>query len=180
MSEKQLSDKTMKLIVVMGVSGCGKSSVARALAGHFDYEFVEADDFHPQENIDHMASGHSLTDEMREPWIQLLQAHLKQSAKSERSCVLSFSGLRRLHRAKIRDLPFASLFLHLEGDKELIKSRIEARADHFMPSSLLDSQYQTLEAASKKEHIVSIDISQTIEEVINSATTYTTQHFTNK
>ena len=170
----------MKLIVVMGVSGCGKSSIASALAEHFNYEFVEADDFHPQENIDHMASGHSLTDEMREPWIQLLQAHLKQSAKSGRSCVLSFSGLRRLHRAKIRDRPFDSLFLHLEGNKDLIASRIDARAGHFMPSSLLESQYQALESASRKEHIVSIDISKTVDQVISLAITQTTQHFTNK
>ena len=175
-----MSDTSMKLVVVMGVSGCGKSSIANALAEHFNYEFVEADDFHPQENIDHMASGHSLTDEMREPWIQLLQAHLKQSAKSGRSCVLSFSGLRRLHRAKIRDLPFDSLFLHLEGNKDLIASRIEARTGHFMPSSLLESQYQALESASRKEHIVSIDISKTVDQVISLAITQTTQHFTNK
>ena len=175
-----MSDTSMKLVVVMGVSGCGKSSIASALAEHFNYEFVEADDFHPQENIDHMASGHSLTDEMREPWIQLLQAHLKQSAKSGRSCVLSFSVLRRLHRAKIRDLPFDSLFLHLEGNKDLIASRIDARAGHFMPSSLLESQYQALESASKKEHIVNIDISKTVDQVISLAITQTTQHFTNK
>jgi gluconokinase len=163
MSEKQ------KLIVVMGVSGSGKSSVAQALAAHFKVEFVEADDFHPIENREHMANGLALNDAMREPWIALLQAHLKQSARSGRSCVMSFSGLRRLHRAKIRDLPFDSLFIHLEGDQQLIAERINARTDHFMTVDLLDSQYQTLESASKKENIVSIDIDQSLELVIADA-----------
>ncbi|MBL4673597.1 MAG: AAA family ATPase [Arenicella sp.] len=160
MSEKQ------KLIVVMGVSGCGKSSVAQALATHFKIEFVEADDFHPLENREHMANGLALNDTMREPWIALLQAHLKQSARSGRSCVMSFSGLRRLHRAKIRDLPFDSLFIHLEGDRQLIAKRMNARVDHFMTASLLESQYQTLESANKKETIISIDIDQSLELVI--------------
>lgn len=163
MNEKQ------KLIVVMGVSGCGKSSVAQALATHFKVEFVEADDFHPQENKQHMAKGLALSDAMREPWIALLQAHLKQSARSGRSCVMSFSGLRRSHRAKIRDLPFDSLFIHLEGDQQLIAERINARADHFMNANLLDSQYKTLESASKKETILSIDINQSLELVIADA-----------
>jgi gluconokinase len=160
MSQKQ------KLIVVMGVSGCGKTSVAQALADHFKIEFVEADDFHPLENIKHMANGLALNDTMREPWIALLQAHLKQSARAGRNCVMSFSGLRRLHRAKIRDLPFDSLFIHLEGDKQLITERMNARVNHFMPASLLDSQYLTLEPGNKKEAIVSIDIDQSLERII--------------
>jgi len=172
-----MSIQNEQLIVVMGVSGCGKSSVAKALSEQFNYEFVEADDFHPQENVDHMASGKSLTDEMREPWIRLLQAHLKQAAKAKRSCVMSFSGLRRLHRAKIRDLPFDTLFIHLEGCKQLISDRINARSDHFMPASLLDSQYEALESASKKENIVRIDINQALDDVVNAAIEATRQHF---
>ena len=166
-----------KLIVVMGVSGCGKSSVAQRLAETFGYEFVEADDFHPQENLDHMASGKSLTDDMRAPWIQLLQAHLKQAAKAQRSCVMSFSGLRRLHRAQIRDLPFDTLFIHLEGCKQLIGDRINARADHFMPASLLDSQYEALEPASKKEKLICVNVEQSLEEVSEAAISAVEQHY---
>lgn len=170
MSEKQ------KLIVVMGVSGCGKSSVAQALAVHFRAEFVEADDFHSLENKEHMRNGLALNDAMREPWIELLQAHLKQSARSGRNCVMSFSGLRRLHRAKMKDLPFDSLFIHLEGDRQLIRDRMQARSEHFMPASLLDSQYQTLEPASHKETIISIDIKQRLELVIADAILAAHQH----
>lgn len=172
-----MSTLNERLIVVMGVSGCGKSSIAKHLAGNFGYEFVEADDFHPQENLDHMASGKSLTDEMRAPWIQLLQAHLKQAAKAKRSCVMSFSGLRRLHRAQIRDLPFDTVFIHLEGCKELISDRINARTDHFMPASLLDSQYEALELASKKENLISIDVAQPLEVVSKAAISAVEQHF---
>lgn len=172
-----MSILNQKLIVVMGVSGCGKSSVAQHLAKHFEYEFVEADDFHPQENLDHMASGKPLTDEMRAPWIQLLQAHLKQAAKAKRSCVMSFSGLRRLHRAKIRDLPFDALFIHLEACKQLISDRINSRAGHFMPASLLDSQYQALEPANKKEKLISINVEQSLEDVHKAAISAAAQHF---
>ncbi len=166
-----------KLIVVMGVSGCGKSSIAKHLATHFDYEFVEADDFHPQENLDHMANGKALSDDMRAPWIQLLQAHLKQAAKAKRSCVMSFSGLRRLHRAKIRDLPFDTLFIHLEASKQLISERLNSRAGHFMPASLLDSQYEALEPANKKEKIISINVEPSLENVCKAAISAVEQHF---
>jgi gluconokinase len=158
-----------KLIVVMGVSGCGKSSVAQALATHYQYELVEADDFHPQENKEHMANGLALTDAMHEPWIALLQAHLKQSLKAGRNCVMSFSGLRRLHRSKIRDLPFDSFFIHLEAEQQLLSDRLNARSDHFMTASLLDNQYKTLETASKKETIANIDVEQSLELVIAAA-----------
>lgn len=157
------------LIVVMGVSGCGKSSVAEAISKEYDYEFVEADDYHPEENKQHMASGKPLTDAMREPWIALLRGHLKQAARVGRSCVMSFSGLRRMHRSQIRDLPFNVLFLHLEGDQPLIRDRMNAREDHFMPPSLLDSQYATLENPLGEPKTIGIDIDQTLKSVIETA-----------
>lgn len=157
------------LIIVMGVSGCGKSSVAEAIAQQFNYEFVEADDFHPDENKEHMANGEALTDAMREPWIALLQGHLKQSARAGRNVVMSFSGLRRLHRAKIRDLPMKTLFIHLHGEQALISQRLNERAEHFMPSSLLDSQFATLESANKKETLHRVDIKPPLDQVITSA-----------
>ena len=160
---------TQTLVVVMGVSGSGKSTVAQAIAKELGCEFVEADDFHPQENRNHMANGMALTDAMREPWIALLQAHLKQAARASRSCTLSFSGLRRSHRAKIKDLPFNTLFIHLEGDQQVIADRINKRSGHFMPVKLLDSQYAALELPQKKEAIVSININQDLESVIQQS-----------
>ena len=154
------------LLIIMGVSGCGKSSVAQAIAAQLDYEYVEADDFHPQENQDHMASGLALSDVMREPWIARLQSHLKQSSKAGRNCVMSFSGLRRQHRAKIRELPFISLFIHLKGERSLIAERINARSNHFMPVALLDSQFSALEPPSENENIIDVNIDQTLECVV--------------
>lgn len=156
------------LIIIMGVSGCGKSCVAEAVAKHFNYEFVEADDFHPDENKAHMANGEALSDAMREPWIALLQGHLKQCARAGRSAVMSFSALRRLHRSKIRDLPMNTLFIHLHGERDLISQRIEQRTDHFMPSSLLDSQFASLESANKKETLHTVDIDSTLDQVVAS------------
>lgn len=153
----------------MGVSGCGKSRVGKALGCHYNVEFVDADDFHPLENKQRMAAGLALSDAMHEPWIALLQAHLKQSAKAGRNCALSFSGLRRLQRSKIRDLPFDSVFLHLQGEKQLISDRLAARPEHSMLLALLDNQLQTLEQASKKETIISIDIEQNLDLVIADA-----------
>jgi len=169
-------DKKQTLIVVMGVSGCGKSTVANAIANKFGYEFVEADDFHPQENREHMASGQALTDAMREPWVALLQASLKQTAEAGNNCVLSFSGLRRDHREKIRDLPFKNLFIHLEGEQQLIADRINTRSGHFMPASLLDSQYSAFEPPSKNENIISINIDQSVEFVILDSISAANQH----
>lgn len=157
------------LIIIMGVSGCGKSAVAKALAHELDYEYVEGDDFHSDENKAHMASGKALSDSMREPWIALLQGHLKQCARAKRSAVLSFSGLRREHRAKMRDLPLNSLFIHLQGEQELIRQRINDRDGHFMSSNLLDSQFATLQSANKKEALHAVDIDQALDQVINSA-----------
>ena len=150
----------------MGVSGCGKSSVAQAIAAQLNYEYVEADDFHSQENQDHMASGIPLTDTMREPWVASLQSHLKQSSKAGRNCVMSFSGLRHEHRTKIRILPFNSLFIHLKGEKSLIAERINARSNHFMPAALLDSQFSVLEPPRENENIINVNIDQALECVV--------------
>jgi gluconokinase len=122
------------LIISMGVSGSGKSTLAKRLAEQFDLPFFEADDFHSAENKAHMAAGKPLTDAMREPWIAHMCDTLKTTGKS---CVLAYSGLRRAHRQRFRELGFKTLFLHLHGEKALIAERMQARANHFMPSSLL-------------------------------------------
>jgi len=153
----------------MGVSGCGKSSVAKAIANEYGYEFIEADDYHSLENRQWMASGNPLTDAMREPWIELLVSHLAKLANADQSCVMSFSGLRREHRARIRDLPFTALFLHLEGDQQLVLTRINARKGHFMPASLLQSQYATLEDPRAEPNTFNIDINQSLAAVISRA-----------
>lgn len=127
------------LIIVMGVSGSGKSSVAEELAKHYQMRYLDADDFHSDEAKAQMAAGIPLTDELRAPWVHNISAYLTDCAAKNISCTLAFSGLRKNHREILRQLPFHVIFLHLTGSKELIAQRMSARSDHFMPASLLDS-----------------------------------------
>lgn len=158
------------LIISMGVSGSGKSTLAKHLADKFGLNFHEADDFHPEENVAHMAAGKPLTDAMREPWI----ANICNTIKTEgQSCVLAYSGLRRAHRQKFRELGFKTLFIKLDGSKELIAARMSARADHFMPVSLLDSQFAAMEPPQDEPDIVLVSIDQDIPAIVEQATKIT-------
>ncbi|RBP53177.1 gluconokinase [Arenicella xantha] len=168
------AQSTPRLIVVMGVSGCGKSTVAESIAAHYGYHFIEADDYHSAANKAHMAAGKPLTDAMREPWIAklkraVIEAANANTADSHTSCVLSFSGLRKAHRQQIRDTPLNTLFIHLNGDPQTILERMSKRTDHFMPSALLDSQFAALEDPSTDMATVTIDISPPLTEVVSNA-----------
>ncbi len=160
-----------QLIVVMGVSGCGKSTIASAVAKHLNYTFVEADDFHSIENKRCMESGRPLTDQMRTPWINTIYDYLVTTIQSGERCVLSFSGLRETHRSKIRSAATSVTTLYLNGPIDLIKSRMEKRQHHFMPSSLLESQYQALEDPSFDPGTISVDIDCSIDELIERSLT---------
>lgn len=163
-----LPDKPF-LIICFGVSGCGKSTLAEYLANTHHWHFVEADEYHPLENKNHMASGKPLTDAMREPWITALCDHLKIQREQGINCVMANSGLRRAHRQRFRELGLPTLFLHLHGEKALIRQRMEARTEHYMPSTLLDSQFDTLEWPEGEADVKLIDISQTIPQILEQA-----------
>jgi gluconokinase len=146
------------LIICMGVSGSGKSTVASALAKQFGLEFIEADDYHSDENRARMKAGIALTDEQREPWISTLCQLLKDRRRTGNHCILAYSGLRRAHRQRFRELGFRTLFLHLAGDRELIAKRMARRAGHYMPASLLDSQIAAMEPADAEPDLVTVDV----------------------
>lgn len=156
------------LLIVMGVSGSGKSSVAEALAQHYQYHYLDADDFHSDEAKAQMAAGVPLTDEMRVPWVHNICAHLKDYAQKNASCTLAFSGLRRSHRDQLRQLPFTIVFVYLCGTKSLIAERMSAREGHFMPASLLDSQFASMEDSRGEADVVAIDISPELSQVITN------------
>jgi len=158
-----------KLVIVMGVSGCGKSSVASAMATKLAYEFVEADEFHSQANKARMSKGQALTDAMRDPWVDAIKSHLTVLARTKQNCLLSFSGLRAKHRARMRELPFDIVFVHLVGDKKLILKRMTARTGHFMSSHLLESQYLMLQSTDDEPDIYCVDVNQSIHAVIADA-----------
>ncbi|HEY7884184.1 MAG TPA: gluconokinase, GntK/IdnK-type [Cellvibrionaceae bacterium] len=165
MSSMALSQPPV-LIIVMGVSGSGKSTVAQFLAEDLNYCYLDADDFHTDEAKAQMAAGTPLTDAMRIPWVNNICAHLTQRAQSGTSCTLAFSGLRKAHRESLRQLPFRVVFTYLNGSKATIAQRMSLRADHFMPTSLLDSQFASMEDSSAEADVLTIDISADLPQVL--------------
>jgi gluconokinase len=136
----------MSACVVMGVAGCGKTSVAALLAERTGGVFLDADDFHSVENKVRMAAGLPLSDEDRQPWLDRLNAALRLHASADaRPLFLACSALRERYRDRLAAGVPALRFIYLKGSKELIRARLEARRDHFMPPALLDSQFATLE-----------------------------------
>jgi gluconokinase len=148
------------LVVCMGVSGCGKTTIARAIAETTGLVFLEADDYHSEQNRAHMASAKPLTDEMRRPWIQTLCEALNREKANDPGCVLACSALRREHRDRFRQLDYRTLFLFLDGDRDLIAGWMQERQDHFMPTSLLDSQFAALEPPTNEPDAARIPLSR--------------------
>jgi carbohydrate kinase (thermoresistant glucokinase family) len=132
-------------IVVMGVSGVGKSTIGRALAERLGRPFLEGDDFHPQANIRKMASGQALTEGDRAPWLQRISQAIAHERAAGRSPIVACSALSRGSRRALRASDPQLLFVHLAAERDVVEARLRARSGHFMPASLLDSQLRALE-----------------------------------
>lgn len=141
------------IVIIMGVSGCGKSTLGPLLAHRLGYPFLDADEFHPAANVAKMAAGTPLTDDDRRPWLENLNAMLKDKD----SAVLACSALKRSYREILaRDLPRCT-FVYLNGSLELIRSRLAERKHRYMPASLLESQFATLEPP---QDAIEVDVGQ--------------------
>ena len=151
--------------VVMGVSGCGKSSVAEKLAKATGGSLLDADDFHPSANKAKMASGIPLTDEDRWGWLDTLNAELRKRSDDKTPTFLACSALRKVYRERLAAGLPELRYLYLKGSKELIRSRMESRSDHFMPPALLDSQFAALEEPTEAEATI-IPIDPPVEEIV--------------
>jgi gluconokinase len=152
-------------IVVMGVSGSGKSTVGAALAQRLRVPFADADDFHPPANIAKMTAGHALDDEDRGPWLDSIGQWL---AAHPAGAVMSCSALKRAYRDQLREHCADFEFLHLAGTPEVIGRRQASRPGHFMPASLLASQFATLEPLTDDERGVVIDVDQDIDSIVEN------------
>jgi gluconokinase len=144
--------------VVMGVSGCGKSTVGQALATAQGVPYIEGDQFHPEANVAKMSAGIPLNDDDRAGWLLALQGQVRDAQQRNAGLVLSCSALKRRYRDLLRQGDPALRFAHLNGPKELISARMQARANHYMPPSLLDSQLRDLEPLQADEAGITLDI----------------------
>jgi len=156
------------LVVCMGVSGAGKSTVAMSVAENCDLLFLEADDFRNESNKQRMASGRALTDSDREIWMRSICEALTKSQQQGSNCILAHSALRRVHRVQLRELGFRTLFVHLYGDPDLIARRIGQRDNYFMSAELLNSQFEALESTEDENDVVCVDVSNDSVEVETS------------
>ena len=148
------------VLVLMGVSGCGKTTVAQILAERLHWAFEEGDALHPQANVDKMAAGHPLTDEDRAPWLARVADWVDARLDAGECGVITCSALKRSYRELIDRRGGDIVFVYLHGSRELIASRLAGRHGHFMPSSLLDSQFATLEEPGADEPAIRVEIGE--------------------
>lgn len=151
-------------IIVMGVSGAGKSSVGEALAAQLGANFIDADTLHPEANVKKMASGVPLTDDDRWPWLRLVGTKL--STGPENGTVIACSALKRSYRDAIRTAAPATTFILLHADTSALKERLAQRPGHFMPASLLTSQLDTLEDLQRDEHGLRVESAGGVDETV--------------
>ncbi|MFC7306858.1 gluconokinase [Streptomyces monticola] len=145
-----------RVVVVMGVTGTGKSTVGELIAAGLAVPYAEADDFHPQANVEKMRSGTPLDDEDRRPWLDAIGRWAKE--RTGLGGVVSCSALKRAYRDRLRAAAPGLVFVHLHGSRALITERQSARKGHFMPSSLIDSQFATLEPLAPDERGFVVDV----------------------
>ena len=154
--------------VVMGVSGCGKTEIGSRLARALGVEFVEGDAYHSAANIEKMSAGVPLTDGDREGWLHAIGARIRRANASGECVVVSCSALKRSYRDTIRLQAGAVRFIFLRGERLLIASRLAERKDHYMPATLLDSQFAILEEPASDEGVWVIDINSSPDSIVDS------------
>ena len=160
------------VLVVMGVSGSGKSTVGAAIAQRLRVPFADADDFHPAANIAKMSAGQALDDSDRQPWLEAIGEWLAQHPDG---AVVSCSALKRTYRDQLRHHLNTIEFVHLHGSRDVIARRQASRPGHFMPASLLTSQFATLEPLEPDEHGLVIDVDQDIDSIVQEYLDRTTK-----
>jgi gluconokinase len=158
-------DATPRHLVVMGVSGVGKTTVAKQLAVRLGYEFAEGDDFHPPANIAKMSAGTPLEDADRLPWLRRLADWVRARHRDGTSTVMTCSALRRRYRDVLREGAANTYFVHLVGDRGLLLERMAGRR-HFMPPALLTSQFEALEPLGPDESGVAVEVTDPPEKIV--------------
>jgi carbohydrate kinase (thermoresistant glucokinase family) len=154
------------IVLLMGVSGCGKTTVGRLLAAALNARFEEGDTFHPAANVEKMSRGEPLTDDDRLPWLHAIAAAIARAEAAGEAAVFSCSALKRRYRDILRGTSTQLRLVHLAGTEALVRSRLDARRGHFMPPTLLPSQFRTLETPDRDERPIVIDIGGAPEAIV--------------
>ena len=154
-------------LLVMGVSGSGKSTIGEKLAERLGWTFEDGDRFHPAANVAKMSAGHPLTDEDRRPWLQAIADEIDRVCKAGEPAVIACSALKRAYRDILVHGRDDVRIVFLEGTQDLIAARLAARKGHFMPSGLLSSQFRTLEPPTADENPITVSIDAPVETVVD-------------
>ncbi len=153
------------IVIVFGVSGAGKTTIGKLLTQELGWPFYEADDFHSHANIDKLRRGIPLTDDDRWPWLEKLRRLIKRSLEAGENAVLACSALKRAYRERLR-VSDQVKFVFLHGDYALIEKQLRQRRGHFMNPELLRSQFADLEEPKPDEHVITVELGRTPEEVV--------------
>ncbi len=157
-----------QILIVMGVSGSGKTTIAAPLAARLGWTFMEGDDLHPPANVAKMHAGRPLDDEDRWPWLDAIAAWIDARQAAGEPGVVTCSALKRAYRDRLIGARRGVRFVFLHADRALLADRLAHRTGHFMPPSLLDSQIETLEPPTPDEHALSVDLGPPPDEVIET------------
>lgn len=163
-----MSDPSPNALVVMGVASSGKSTIAKALADRLGWRFADGDDFHPEANVEKQRAGQPLTDEDRWPWLQSIADEIDRVTAESGKLVVACSALRRVYRDLLLHGRHDIRIVYLNGSRELIAKRMAARKNHFMPPSLLDSQFRTLEVPGPDERPITVSIDDDIDGIVGA------------
>ncbi len=153
------------VILLMGVSGTGKTTVGQLLASGLSWDFADGDDYHPASNVEKMRNGIPLTDADRDPWLEALRRLIAAWINAGKNAVLACSALKRAYRDRLRISPEVRL-VYLRGSPELLRQRLRARHGHFMTERMLNSQLETLEEPEESEHAIVVDVDQSPAQIV--------------
>jgi gluconokinase len=156
-------------LIVMGVSGSGKSTVAQRLAARLGWRYEDGDWFHPPGNVAKMSAGHPLTDEDRWPWLKAIADEIDRAGEAGQHVVIACSALKHAYREVLIGGRNDVRIIYLNGTQDLIASRLNARKDHFMPPGLLASQFKTLEPPEANERPVTVSIDASVDAIVDDA-----------
>jgi len=155
-----------KIIILMGVSGTGKSTLGAALARATHLPFIDGDDLHPQANVEKMARGEALGDADRLPWLERIRDTAVACVRERAGVIVACSALKKTYRALLRGTPYPTYFVYLTGERDLLAARLEERRGHFMGAGMLQSQLDALESPEGEAGVVCVSVAQSTEEQV--------------